>query len=94
VVYRSVTLHPGINSVLVQTLDENGKEFSRTNIDIWYDDGSVQVVGGTITSDTTWTAAGGPYNITSGLTVSPGVTLTIEPGSTVYLAAGVNFHRG
>jgi hypothetical protein len=87
----TVALRPGINSILVQSLDENAKEFSRASADIWFDDGSLQIAGGTIASDTTWTAAAGPYSITSSLTVSPGVTLTIEPGTTVYLAAGVNF---
>lgn len=38
-------------------------------------------VGGEITTDTTWTFAGSPYKIVGDdLTVSEGVTLTIEPG--------------
>ncbi|MGA3060892.1 MAG: hypothetical protein ABSD92_11050 [Candidatus Bathyarchaeia archaeon] len=40
---------------------------------------------GTISSDTTWTMANGPYNITGSVTVDPGVTLTIEPGAIVNL---------
>ena len=40
-------------------------------------------VNGTINSDTTWTKANSPYNLTGPVTVSPGVTLSIEPGTIV-----------
>lgn len=86
----NVHLNPGINRVLVQSLDANGVELARAYSDIWYDDGSVQTEGGTIAANTTWTAANGPYNITSTLTVNNGSTLTIEPGASVYLGSGVN----
>jgi hypothetical protein len=42
-------------------------------------------VGGTIYSDTTWTRANSPYNLTAPLLVSNGATLTIEAGVTVNL---------
>lgn len=86
----TVQLYPGINHVLVQALDANGQECQRSYTDIWYDDGSVTTVGGTLTADQTWTAAGGPYSVTSTLTIPTNVTLTIQPGTTLYLGSGVN----
>lgn len=42
-----------------------------------------------ITANTTWTAAGSPYDLdSSSIKVVPGVTLTIEPGVTVDFNAG------
>ena len=85
----SVALQPGINRVLIQALDAAGIEIERLHYDVWYDDSSVAGVSGAIAANTTWTAAGGPYLITAPLTVNSGVTLTIEPGTTIYLATGV-----
>jgi Uncharacterized protein conserved in bacteria len=42
-------------------------------------------VSGTISQNTTWTKAGGPYTLTGTVFVNNGITLTIEAGATVYL---------
>ncbi len=86
----NIDLQPGINRVLIQAFDATASEIERTSYEVWYDDSSVVNVSGPIAANTTWTAAGGPYQITAPLTVNNGVTLTIEPGATVYLPLGVD----
>lgn len=88
---NNVALNPGINRVLVQSMDSNGVEFARQTVDIRFDNGAAQTVSGNLSADTVWTAAGGPYEVTAALTVASGVTLTIQPGTTVLLRPGVNF---
>ncbi len=87
---NAVALQPGLNRVLVQALGTNNNEIARTFIDIWHDDLTVTSVSGAIAADAIWTPASGPYQITASLTVNAGVTLTIQPGTTVYLNSGVN----
>jgi methionine-rich copper-binding protein CopC len=41
-------------------------------------------IGGDVTVPTTWTLAGSPYCLQPGVDVPAGVTLTVEPGVTVY----------
>jgi len=40
---------------------------------------------GIVSSDTTWTKANSPYNLTGNLAINTGVTLTIDPGVSVNL---------
>ncbi|MFH1718213.1 MAG: lamin tail domain-containing protein [Planctomycetota bacterium] len=103
------SLRPGINRVSIQTFDGPngmGNKLKSKHIDIWYDDGDVAEVSGTLTADTTLDAASGPWLVTNDLIVPAGVTLTIAPGTTVFfdedtritingriLAEGTQFRR-
>jgi uncharacterized repeat protein (TIGR01451 family) len=84
------SLQPGINRVLVQSLDANGREFERRTLDIWHDDGAVVDITEDLNDDVTWLAADGPFNITTSFNVPAGYTLTIEAGTTVYIAPGAS----
>lgn len=84
----SVTLTPGLNRVLVQAFGSNNVEVARTTVDIWYDDGTVANRSGTLAGNVTWTAAGGPHNVTADVFVPAGAALTIQPGASVFFAPG------
>jgi hypothetical protein len=84
----AVALHPGINRILVQALGADGSEVARSFLDVWHDDASLVPAGTTIATNTTWSADGGPYLITGNLTVNASTTLSLQPGTCVYLASG------
>ena len=48
-------------------------------------------VSGNITSNTTWTKAASPYNITGNTQISAGVTLTIDPGVKIIFNGDFSF---
>ncbi len=88
--HSSVSLRPGINRIVVQALDEAGREIDRRTLDVWYDNAAVTTVpGGTLSGATTWLAANSPYRVTGDLTIPSGSTLSIQPGTTVYFDANV-----
>ena len=86
----NLPLHPGINRFTIESLNERNQVFEETSIDIWCDTTTPKTVGGTLTANTTWSPASGPYQITSTLTVANGTTLTIAPGTSIFLSSGVN----
>lgn len=86
-----VGLQPGLNRVLIQAFNADGQESERMIADLWYDRNAVTTVaGGNVAANTDWDSVTGPYRITASLTIPSGVTLTIHPGTTVYLDSGVN----
>ena len=87
---NTVSLSPGINRILIESVNSNNVVFASTNIDIWYDSGSTRSVSGAISADTVWSAANGPYQVTGSITINSGVTLTIQPGTTVYMGSGTS----
>jgi len=89
-----LTLNPGINRLKVQSYgDPNAieDELEHEFIDIWYDTGTPTIfAGGTLASNTTFDLASSPWNVTSSITVPAGITLTIEPGVSVYFNTGAS----
>jgi hypothetical protein len=85
---NNVSLLPGINRVVIQTFDAADKEVERSNIDIWYEDGNVSQISGTLATNTTLDAASGPWHVTDNITVLAGVTLTIQSGTTLFFEPG------
>src|SRR6267142_1182357 len=45
-------------------------------------------MAGSISADTTWTAAASPHVVSGTVTVLKGVTLTIQPGATIQIKPG------
>ncbi len=82
-------LRPGLNRFMVETFDDAGSHLDETFVDIWRDTGATVSKGGVLAASETWTAAGGPYLISTAMTIGTGVTLTIQAGTTVYSANGM-----
>ncbi len=95
-------LLPGINRLTVETFDGpegTGRKLDQGYADIYYQTDStndypkVDTADGLVPelqADTTWTAAEGPYRITENTIVPAGVTLTVEPGTTIFFDPQVN----
>ncbi|MCL5280076.1 MAG: lamin tail domain-containing protein [Planctomycetes bacterium] len=89
---NNVRVLPGINRVVIQAFDAADREIERSSLDIWSDNRPmVAKAGGSLGADEVWATAGGPYHVTGNITVPAGRTLTIEPGTTVFLDADCGF---
>ena len=92
-------IHDGVNVIAVEI-----HQASPASSDISFDlsltaskevaPGELTPLSGTLPGDTTLTVAGGPYHVTSDVTVPAGTTLTIEPGVNVYFSPGTRLTIG
>ena len=57
-------------------------------IDVFYTDGGASEISGTLDANTTLDAASSPWYVTDNVIVPPNITLSIEPGVTVFIASG------
>jgi len=81
------SLTPGINRIWIEAFEGgNGADdkVEETWIDLWYDNGSLSEISGTLESDTVLRASLGPWHVIDSLTVPAGITLQIEPGTTLF----------
>ena len=87
----SGTLRPGINRIKIEAFDGSngmGNLLESEYIDVWYDDGDVSYISGTLTGDTILDAISGPWLVTNDLIVPDGTTLTIGAAATLFFEAG------
>lgn len=85
----AVVLKPGINRLTIQALGPNDSVLSSQQLELWYDNSAGQTKSGTLAASEVWSADSGPYTVSANLTVPSGMTLTIEPGTSVFVGAGV-----
>jgi hypothetical protein len=87
----AVALQPGYNNLFIEFVGVSSNVFT-TNLVVWYDTGTFNDVSGTIAANTVWTPGAGPYRVTGSITVNSPNTLTIQPGTTVFLNSGVSLN--
>jgi len=84
---RTIRPQAGRNVYTVDLYDETGTLREQKEIVLWRR--PVVEVGGTITSDRTWTEEDGPYILSADTTVQEGSELRIEPGTVVFAGEAV-----
>ena len=77
-------LHPGINRLVIEEWDAQQHVIAQSHLDIYHESGAGNTLSGTVAIDTTLAAEDGPWYVTGPLNVLPGVTLTIEPGTSLF----------
>ena len=94
--YELKGLAPGINRITIEEQDADSNIVASTYMDILHDDGDVSQLQGDLSADTILDAAGGPWLISGTLNVLPDVTLTIEPGTSLFFvpSAGITVQPG
>ena len=87
------TLGAGDNQIVVeafQSADGTGVPFESKTITVRRLARAPTAVSGTLTGITRWTEAGGPYLMTSDITIPAGSQLLIDPGTLVIGQAGAS----
>lgn len=82
-----VSLLPGLNRLLIESHDALGNVLATHPFDLWRE-AAENVVAGPLAADTRWRAEDGPFHVTGNLLVPAGMTLTIDPGTSVYFSVG------
>ena len=87
-----VPVNPGVTRVVIQAFDADGQEIDRSSVDVWSDARAIITkAGGTLSADEVWNSAAGVYRVAGNITIPAGRTLTVEPGTTVFLDADCGF---
>jgi hypothetical protein len=86
--WNALALTPGVNRLVVEAIDVRGTVLDQTHVDVTRDAALPTRVEGALSGDVIWTAGGGPYVLNGDVTVPLGASLQLDPGVTVYAAAG------
>lgn len=94
--FTAGNLNPGINRLVIEERDADNNVLSNIYFDVYYHDGHTSAVGGELLTDTTLDAASGPWVVTTSLVVPVDLTLTIEPGTSLFFepGAGITVETG
>ena len=87
---KAVRLSPGLNSILIQSLDASGVEFERTNAIVLLQGTNGLPLTGPLANNTLLTKESGPYRVTGTWEVPEGLTLTVSPGTTLLFDPDAN----
>lgn len=87
-----IGLMPGVNRLTIEAFEGpagQGRRIDSGHIDILYDHTAVTSLSGTIFDDMVLDAASGPWYVSGTVVVPAGVTLRIEPGTTLFFRSDV-----
>jgi hypothetical protein len=92
----ALNLHPGVNFLITQAYDLEGREIAYQESYILYEGGVEPQIIDTdrLRQDLTMTADKGPWLINSDMMIDKNVTLRIEPGTAVYFGTNVRVSLG
>jgi hypothetical protein len=88
----SVPLVPGPNTVPIEAFaaaDGTGEVTGSARVTVYQLEKGFKQAGGSISESVTWKKSDGPYLLSSNVVISPGASLSIEPGTQVLFRSGV-----